>query len=692
MRIARWLLGRGPEHSGLIIGNDASGKTTMLYKLKLGEIVTTIPTIGFNVETLEYPDGGKITLWDVGGCDKIRPLIRHYMQPDRFLIFIQSCGDLDPDRIEFSLEYLRMGLAMMAEQGCRHMFILFNKQDLLPPDERDSIVKGIRVQIEKEIAPYLGNHDIRILDYPGLCATSGEQLYPAMEEIRQTIQQIKKPAQPDTKAQVAELEKGPSDTELIERVKKANANAVDAESFWASFMDGSLNSWDHYTHLRAGFFVLHDCFARGFGLLECADEFMAHLNRLRQGNPERFRNTAHKTMTIFWLHQIQIAAVNYQVNNGRDKFPDRGEYAAIALSAPWLMNSGLWRSYYSKDMLFTPEARENWHLPDLQPLPTPAQAKVEEEQRDTQRPGNDVDRVPRFAFSVVQKTLTSKLRRGGVVKQALEALQSSTIRLRASDPSVSPYSETQAYFWVQIVHAYLRSLETEPSKASKGTQFEGSVTTLTFEAFKALFDITGDEWRQYYSPSVWQGIPARMSFVNPDKKALPNVFGMPSKAKIDLARSQMVNAVSRRFTKPSGLPPREDLDFWAAVLIDEARLIPEEEVIVANHASLLRFLYQRLSRASEEKSSTVAARTALELSSSMGSTQSMFWVQQVQLCLASGKVASKFEEFVTANAHLAYEDLPLVYYSPQLWQSAEVKEVYVPPDRHSLSSIVSSGK
>lgn len=33
---------------------DAAGKTTILYKLKLGEVVTTIPTIGFNVETVEY--------------------------------------------------------------------------------------------------------------------------------------------------------------------------------------------------------------------------------------------------------------------------------------------------------------------------------------------------------------------------------------------------------------------------------------------------------------------------------------------------------------------------------------------------------------------------------------------------------------------------------------------------------------
>lgn len=58
------------------------GKTTILYKLKLGEIVTTIPTIGkyeierfryqsslhsgFNVETVEYKNIS-FTVWDVGG-------------------------------------------------------------------------------------------------------------------------------------------------------------------------------------------------------------------------------------------------------------------------------------------------------------------------------------------------------------------------------------------------------------------------------------------------------------------------------------------------------------------------------------------------------------------------------------------------------------------------------------------------
>lgn len=36
------------------VGLDAAGKTTILYKLKLGEIVTTIPTIG---ETTSLPSG-----------------------------------------------------------------------------------------------------------------------------------------------------------------------------------------------------------------------------------------------------------------------------------------------------------------------------------------------------------------------------------------------------------------------------------------------------------------------------------------------------------------------------------------------------------------------------------------------------------------------------------------------------------
>ncbi len=47
----------------LLVGLDGAGKTTILYKLKLGDTVSTIPTIGFNVETVEYKHV-KFTMWE----------------------------------------------------------------------------------------------------------------------------------------------------------------------------------------------------------------------------------------------------------------------------------------------------------------------------------------------------------------------------------------------------------------------------------------------------------------------------------------------------------------------------------------------------------------------------------------------------------------------------------------------------
>ena len=40
----------------LMVGLDAAGKTTILYKLKLGEIVTTIPTIGMCIMSIKSPN------------------------------------------------------------------------------------------------------------------------------------------------------------------------------------------------------------------------------------------------------------------------------------------------------------------------------------------------------------------------------------------------------------------------------------------------------------------------------------------------------------------------------------------------------------------------------------------------------------------------------------------------------------
>ena len=64
-----------------------AGKTAILCKLKQNEFVPTIPTIGFNVETLEFKNV-KVTLWDVGGQDKLRPLWKHYYLNTQAVIFV----------------------------------------------------------------------------------------------------------------------------------------------------------------------------------------------------------------------------------------------------------------------------------------------------------------------------------------------------------------------------------------------------------------------------------------------------------------------------------------------------------------------------------------------------------------------------------------------------------------------------
>ncbi|KAK6074646.1 ADP-ribosylation factor [Seiridium cupressi] len=157
----------------LMVGLDAAGKTTILYKLKLGEIVTTIPTIGFNVETVEYKNI-QFTVWDVGGQDKIRPLWRHYFQNTQGIIFVVDSNDRD--RIVEAREELQR---MLNEDELRDAILLVfaNKQDL--PNAMNAA----------EITDKLGLHSLRQRAWyiQSTCATSGDGLYEGLEWLATTL-------------------------------------------------------------------------------------------------------------------------------------------------------------------------------------------------------------------------------------------------------------------------------------------------------------------------------------------------------------------------------------------------------------------------------------------------------------------------------------------------------------------------
>ena len=97
--LGKWVFGSSKELKVLMNGLDAAGKTTILYKLKLGEVVVTIPTIGFNVENLSYKNF-QITAWDLGGRSPTRALFRFYYDNTDAMIWVVDANDRD--RLEVS--------------------------------------------------------------------------------------------------------------------------------------------------------------------------------------------------------------------------------------------------------------------------------------------------------------------------------------------------------------------------------------------------------------------------------------------------------------------------------------------------------------------------------------------------------------------------------------------------------------
>ncbi|RDX90281.1 ADP-ribosylation factor 2, partial [Mucuna pruriens] len=178
----------------LMVGLDAAGKTTILYKMKLGEIVTTIPTIGFNVETVEYKNIN-FTVWDVGGQDKIRPLWRHYFQNTQGIIFVVDSNDRE--RILEARDELHRMLSEVNSElllNFIHGALQIKKMQGLPFDIKDELRDAtILVFANKqdlpgalsvaEITDKLGLHSLRLRRWyiQSTCATSGEGLYEGLD-------------------------------------------------------------------------------------------------------------------------------------------------------------------------------------------------------------------------------------------------------------------------------------------------------------------------------------------------------------------------------------------------------------------------------------------------------------------------------------------------------------------------------
>jgi len=130
----------------LMLGLDGAGKTTILFALKLGEKVETVPTVGFNIEEVTVA-GMTLTIWDCGGQEKLRHAWRYYYQGTQAVIFVIDCSDRD--RIPEAKKELQRLVAEELLQDIS-LLILANKQDLPHAMNKEELTEALRLKTLRE--------------------------------------------------------------------------------------------------------------------------------------------------------------------------------------------------------------------------------------------------------------------------------------------------------------------------------------------------------------------------------------------------------------------------------------------------------------------------------------------------------------------------------------------------------------
>jgi len=158
-----------------MLGLDSAGKTTILYRLQIGEVVSTIPTIGFNVETVQYKNI-KFQVWDLGGQSSIRPYWRCYYANTQAIIYVIDASDVD--RLATSRAEL---LTMLSEEELQDvpLLVFSNKQDV------PGALKPGEISDKLGLA---GGEKTRQWSVRGSCAIKGEGLEEGLDWLVNAIQ------------------------------------------------------------------------------------------------------------------------------------------------------------------------------------------------------------------------------------------------------------------------------------------------------------------------------------------------------------------------------------------------------------------------------------------------------------------------------------------------------------------------
>ena len=469
----------------LITGLDASGKTSILYRLRLGELVTTIPTIGFNVETVLYQNHS-LTMWDVGGCDKIRPLLRHYLQGTQALIFVIDANDLE--RVETARdEFWRL----LANEEVKNIPVLLylNKTDL------PGVKNASYFQEKFDLNALRGNPwHMQTCSVP-----KNEGL---LEGLAWLVRVLESPA---SKRLPVEIPSSPLNSDEEKFVQWL---AIDDEETTEEFVKKFSSRqpldrpFDHRAFLRVIWSSL-----QVFGRRDAVKHIFDHI--------AFYTGEKNETLIYFWIQLVHYARET--TKHSSDHF---GEFL---VRNPQLLNEReLPLTYYREKTLFSDQAKSSVVLPDLKQLPsilvnttTPSTASAV--------PPIEVDDDEEFLRQFETCTLTSWSHRTHLrmawlyltrcgrregVKKIFDGIKKFIDQSEVSRKTTFHF--TMTYFWIQMIDLAIAS-------HPKG---------IDFDEFIRLNPqlMNGGLFLDYYKKETMLNNPrARAEFVLPDLKPLPTL-------------------------------------------------------------------------------------------------------------------------------------------------------------------------
>ena len=120
----------------IILGIQNAGKTTILYRLSLGQLVQTTPTIGSNVEEISY-NNVKLQAWDLGGQESTRSVWDVYFVNTDAIIYVIDSHDTNYD--ESKTQFYKL----LENEALKNAVILIyaNKQDLSEAKSVNDIIQ-----------------------------------------------------------------------------------------------------------------------------------------------------------------------------------------------------------------------------------------------------------------------------------------------------------------------------------------------------------------------------------------------------------------------------------------------------------------------------------------------------------------------------------------------------------------------